>query len=106
MVPEGDLLLLAIQTLDKKVWSRAELEAHGILVAEGAPAESYREDGNRHLFDNAAIAAPFLDLASPATGPACAPVLGEGPALAPIRARIAARISPLRPAARPGPAAA
>jgi len=83
-----------------------ELEAHGILVAEGAPAESYREDGNRHLFDNAAIAAPFLDLAAPAHGAACAPVLEEGPALARIRERIAARVSALPPAALRGPAAA
>jgi len=29
-----------------------ELEDHDVLVAEGAPAESYRDDGNRRLFDN------------------------------------------------------
>lgn len=105
-------LLVNGQNILQEAWCRAvtywhvELEAHAILVAEGTPAESYREDGNRHLFDNAAIAAPFLDLAAPARGAACAPVLAEGPALAPIRARIAAGLSPLRPAARPGPAAA
>ncbi len=82
-----------------------ELDAHGILVAQGAPAESYRDDGNRHLFDNAAIAAPFLDLASPAHGPACAPCVGEGPALDRIKARLAARVSLSRPAARSGRAA-
>ena len=30
-----------------------ELEAHDVLVANGAPAESYRDDGNRWLFQNA-----------------------------------------------------
>lgn len=30
-----------------------ELEAHDIMVANGAPAESYRDDGNRWLFQNA-----------------------------------------------------
>ncbi len=30
-----------------------ELAAHDILLAEGAPAESYRDDGNRWLFQNA-----------------------------------------------------
>ncbi len=30
-----------------------ELETHDILLANGAPAESYRDDGNRWLFQNA-----------------------------------------------------
>ena len=30
-----------------------ELETHDILLADGAPAESYRDDGNRWLFQNA-----------------------------------------------------
>ncbi len=29
-----------------------ELETHDVLVADGAPAESYRDDGNRWLFQN------------------------------------------------------
>src|SRR5205823_3741803 len=29
-----------------------ELAEHEVLIAEGAPAESYRDDGNRLLFDN------------------------------------------------------
>lgn len=49
-----------------------ELEDHDILVAEGAPAESYRDDGNRLSFDRisglpgAQVAQPF------------APILTEG----------------------------
>jgi hypothetical protein len=30
-----------------------ELETHDVLLANGAPAESYRDDGNRWLFQNA-----------------------------------------------------
>ena len=30
-----------------------ELETHDVLIADGAPAESYRDDGNRWLFKNA-----------------------------------------------------
>jgi hypothetical protein len=30
-----------------------ELESHDLLLANGAPAESYRDDGNRWLFQNA-----------------------------------------------------
>jgi hypothetical protein len=50
-----------------------ELDTHDVLIANGAPAESYRDDGNRWLFQNAN------------TGwdqppkPPCAPVLTGGP---------------------------
>jgi antigen 43 len=30
-----------------------ELDSHNVLIANGAPAESYRDDGNRWLFQNA-----------------------------------------------------
>ena len=50
-----------------------ELATHDVLVANGAPAESYRDDGNRWLFSNAN--------ACWGTAPqyACAPVLTGGP---------------------------
>ena len=50
-----------------------ELEQHDILLANGAAAESYRDDGNRWLFDNwnAGWSLP--------AGQTCAPVLTGGP---------------------------
>lgn len=50
-----------------------ELDAHAVLFANAAPAESYRDDGNRALFqnDNVAWSAP--------PKPACAQVLTGGP---------------------------
>jgi hypothetical protein len=50
-----------------------ELESHDVLVANGAPAESYRDDGNRWLFRNANSA---WDLAPQEP---CVPVLTGGP---------------------------
>jgi hypothetical protein len=50
-----------------------ELETHDILMANGAPAESYRDDGNRWLFRNANSGWGF----SPQEP--CAPVLTGGP---------------------------
>jgi hypothetical protein len=49
-----------------------ELENHDVLLANGAPAESYRDDGNRWLFhgDNTGWGQPLR--------PACAPVLTGG----------------------------
>jgi hypothetical protein len=49
-----------------------ELESHDVLLADGAPAESYRDDGNRWLFQNASAG---WDL--PPQAP-CAPVLTGG----------------------------
>jgi hypothetical protein len=50
-----------------------ELETHDVLVANGAPAESYRDDGNRWLFQNANSG---WDAAPKAP---CAPVVTGGP---------------------------
>ena len=50
-----------------------ELARHAVLLAEGAPAESYRDDGNRWLFENANSG---WDL--PPQKP-CLPVLTGGP---------------------------
>ncbi len=50
-----------------------ELESHDVLIANGAPAESYRDDGNRWLFQNANDTWNL-----PPKSP-CAPVLTGGP---------------------------
>jgi hypothetical protein len=50
-----------------------ELMAHDILLADGAPAESYRDDGNRWLFANANSGWGLPPQ------PPCAPVLTGGP---------------------------
>jgi Hint domain len=50
-----------------------ELERHDVLIANGAPAESYRDDGNRWLFQNANSGWEL-----PPQRP-CAPVLTGGP---------------------------
>jgi hypothetical protein len=50
-----------------------ELDSHDVLLANGAPAESYRDDGNRWLFGNANSG---WDL--PPKEP-CAPVVTGGP---------------------------
>jgi fibronectin-binding autotransporter adhesin len=50
-----------------------ELGTHDILVANGAPAESYRDDGNRWLFENG-----NTGWEQPPKPP-CAPVLTGGP---------------------------
>jgi hypothetical protein len=58
-----------------------ELDVHDILFAEGAPAESYRDDGNGRLFRVARSAAP-------GTMPTCLPVVTAGPIVDRTRKRL------------------
>jgi T5SS/PEP-CTERM-associated repeat protein len=68
-----------------------ELETHDVLLADGAPAESYRDDGNRWLFHNANA---NWDLP---LDPPCAPVLTGGPVVDAVWKRLLDRAGP-----RPG----
>jgi hypothetical protein len=68
-----------------------ELATHDVLVADGAPAESYRDDGNRWLFQNT-----NSGWALPPQEP-CAPVLTGGPVVDAAWRRLLERAGP-----RPG----
>jgi hypothetical protein len=68
-----------------------ELETHDVLIANGAPAESYRDDGNRWLFRNA-----NSGWSLPPQEP-CAPVLTGGPVVDAVWSRLLKRAGP-----RPG----
>jgi Hint domain len=68
-----------------------ELETHDVLLANGVPAESYRDDGNRWLFGNANRGWAF-----PPQEP-CAPVLTGGSVVDAIWRRLLDRAGP-----RPG----
>ena len=68
-----------------------ELETHDVLLANGAPAESYRDDGNRWLFRNR-----NSGWEQPAKAP-CAPVVTGGPVVDAVWRRLLDRAGP-----RPG----
>jgi len=68
-----------------------ELETHDVLLANGAPAESYHDDGNRWLFCNA-----NRGWGRPPQTP-CAPVLTGGPIVHAALRRLLERAGP-----RPG----
>ena len=65
-----------------------ELETHDVLIANGAPAESYRDDGNRWLFRNA-NSGWHLPPQEP-----CAPLLTGGPVDDAIWRRLLDRAGP------------
>ena len=68
-----------------------ELDTHDVLIADGAPAESYRDDGNRWLFRNS-NAGWHLPPQEP-----CAPILTGGPVVDAAWRRLLERAGP-----RPG----
>lgn len=84
------------------IYHHLELEAHGLLVSDGALTESYLDDGNRFLFEVPGIVPMVPDFAvARADGrhavAACAPVLAEGDAaLLPIRMRLGTRAGHLQ----------
>jgi hypothetical protein len=82
-----------------------ELPQHAVIVSEGAPTESYFDDGSRQNFDNGAIAALFKDFESHRgngryDADACYPVLRAGTMLEIIRGRLVARAADLERRAR------
>ena len=68
-----------------------ELDAHDVVLANGAPAETYRDDGNRWMFRNANSGW------DQPPKPACAPVLTGGPVVDAIWRRLLDQAGP-----RPG----
>ncbi len=78
-----------------------ELETHDVILAEGAPAETFADEDGRLIFHNAAEYAVLYPDAAPQPARYCAPRLEDGPALEALRHRIAARCAP--PQATPGP---
>lgn len=67
-----------------------ELDCHDVILADGAPAESWLDCGNRTQFDNAGVVVTLRPdfAATPAAEP-CAPILSEGPRLDVIRWNLA-----------------
>ena len=63
-----------------------ELAEHDVIFAEGVPAETYLDSGNRAMFDNAADCADTRHARR-----ACAPRVEEGPLLADTQQRLRAR---------------
>ena len=67
-----------------------ELATHDVLVADGAPAESYREDGNRWLFQNADV-----NWRQPPQAP-CVPVLTGGAVVDAVWRRLLEQAGPVK----------
>lgn len=78
--------------MDRVAYYHVELARHGVLLAEGLPAESYLDTGDRSDFANGGgvvtLHPTFASLRREAG--ACAPLVVTGPKLDAVRARLAA----------------
>ncbi len=74
---------------DQVSYFHLELDCHDVILAEGAPAESYIDLDNRNLFANAADYLAPTTMQTPAVE--YAPRIEHGPALTALRTCLAAR---------------
>ena len=75
--------------LDRVRYVHVELDSHDVLLAQGAPSESYLDDGSRGMFHNASEFAALYPKAG-IPGAFCAPRVEQGAQLEAIRRRLAA----------------
>jgi hypothetical protein len=78
------------RSVARVTWFHVELDRHGVLLAEGLPAESYLDTGNRAAFANAPGATAMTpDFALAAwDAKSCAPLVLGGPTLERLRDRL------------------
>ena len=76
------------RTLDRVEYFHVELDTHDVILAEGAPSESFMDDDSRGMFHNAhEFAAMYPDAARP--DGFCAPRVEQGAQLEAIRRQLA-----------------
>jgi hypothetical protein len=77
-------------------WHHVELDAHDVLFAEGLPAESYLDTGNRGAFSGEAATQLHPEFARQVwQAQGCAPLVVEGPEIVARRAALLARAEAL-----------
>jgi hypothetical protein len=87
------IVQLATQTVD--YW-HIELSAHDVVLAEGLPAESYLDTGNRNAFANGGgFVEAHPDFKPRRWNETCLPLVGEGPQVARVKARLLGRLRDL-----------
>jgi T5SS/PEP-CTERM-associated repeat protein len=74
--------------LERVDYVHVELESHDVILAEGAPSETFLDDNSRQMFHNSAEFARLYPDA-PAPGQFCAPKVDHGYELEAIRRRLA-----------------
>jgi len=96
--------IVQAEAVERVDYFHVELETHDIVLAEGAPSETFVDDDSRGMFQNAAeFRLLYPDAARPAAR-YCAPRVEDGEVLEAVRRRLAARCEPASAAVAPLPA--
>jgi autotransporter passenger strand-loop-strand repeat protein len=94
--------IVQLETVDRVDYFHLELESHDIILAEGAPSESFVDDGSRLMFHNAAEYRALYPQAARVPARYCAPRVEEGETLEAVRRRVAARAADSAPTLQGG----
>jgi hypothetical protein len=83
---------IAVVPTDSITWHQLELATHDVVLAEGVPAETYLDVGDRGLFESQAATVVRPDAFGGASfireAASCRPLVVTGPTLAAIRRRL------------------
>ncbi|AWN54434.1 Hint domain-containing protein [Methylobacterium sp. 17Sr1-1] len=81
--------------VDTVTYWHVELDSHDVLLANGLPAESYLDMGNRRFFAQEPVvdlaACPDADASARTHADFCRPFVGKGPLVDEVRARLRAK---------------
>ncbi len=84
--------ILRDRACDRIAYHHVELDGHDVLLAEGLPAESWLDTGNRGMFANPPPGVAHLGIrAAQSDAAGCFPLVTGGPHLAAARAALGAR---------------
>jgi autotransporter-associated beta strand protein len=90
---ENGVSVAQVECAEIEYW-HVELDAHDVILAEGLPAESYLDTGNRADFANGdAFTQAHPDFAPRHWADACLPLMLEGPAVVAAKIRLLARLA-------------
>jgi hypothetical protein len=82
--------------VEELTYIHLEFDGHAVIFAEGAPSESFVDDDNRQMFDNAAEYARLYPDATRETARFCAPRVEEGWELQAVRRKLERRAQATR----------
>ena len=95
--------IVQLEAVDQVHYVHLELDTHDVILAEGAPAETFVDDQSRNMFHNAPEYTALYPGAPTPPAQYCAPRLEHGEHLEAIRQKLAGRIAPTT--TEPGPLA-
>jgi hypothetical protein len=94
--------IVQLEVVDSVDYFHVELESHDVILAEGAPSESFVDDDSRGMFHNAAEYGALYPDAARKPARYCAPRVEDGDKLEAVRRRLAERAAPAAHAAASG----